>query len=575
MSTRLLLGMLFACLMPALAGAAPVLLFSDLTSAPRSGWSIDQPARGAAVTVWGHGFGDHRGGSSIRIGNQTLSEDSDYAIWGERWPTPFWQRITFWLREDMSPGDTHIVLSVDGQLSNPLAFRIRDGRIRFIAASGPDGDGSLTAPFNYLQASGSGGYVAGMQPGDIYYLRAGDYDSKANGGNSVLWIRDSEPSGSALAPIGLIAYPGERPRFRVDGYSVNFNGALQLSNAHTVTSGFAFDVEWRAVALSGSHHRFVGNDVLGLKGLHGAGTGTVVTGGSGNQILGNAIHGGRSGSRFDHATYFSGCADQVGNHLGWNYVYDNDFGRGPELSINHQDNRCAPGTQILKAHFVFNNIVDCRPQRAVAINVYDLSFDTGEAAPEPTYVYNNIFAHCGTLDLSDTSNVGWAPAVIANTADTRFYNNVLYATQYLAFSASAAVTSSHFRNNIVVMDSSAALDGRQHLYVDLDDQGKVVLSDNLFHDLGTRSTSAAGIDPGTNLIGADPRFVDPVQFDFGILPDSPAKDAGASNLLFEVPAPDYAPIERDIRFVLRDSAFDIGAFEQRTLIMVDGFESAQ
>lgn len=556
----------------ACVAARPVLLFSDLQSGPAAGWSAENPQRGAAVTVWGYGFGSTRGESTVSVGDRVLAADSDYAVWGEAWPTPFWQRITFWLNDSMTAGDTQITVTVDGRASNPLEFTIREGRIFFVHAGSSNGNGSVDSPFSYLQAGGGSGYVAAMQPGDIYYFRHGVYDTESNGGNSVLWIRDSEPSGSPGSPIALLAYPGEHPRFQVDSYDINFHNPLQLSNDHMVTAGFEFDSEWRAVSLAGDHHRFVGNDVVGLKGLHGQGTGTVVTRGGGSRILGNAIHGGRSGSRFDHATYFSGCADEVGNHLGWNYVHDNDFGRGPELSINHQGDRCEPGTEILKAHFVFNNIVDCSPQRAVAINVYDLSFDEGETPPEPTYVYNNVFANCGTLDLEDTDNVGWAATVIANTADTRFYNNVLYNSEYLGFRASGGIISSHFRNNIVVMDSSSLLDGRDDLYVDLEEPADVTLTDNLFHDKGTGTTSDAGIDAGANIVGPDPEFLNPAAFDFSIRTTSPAFNSGASDLLFEVPAPDYAPINRDIRFVLRNGPFDMGAFEQQMLIFVDRFQ---
>lgn len=517
--------------------------------------------RGAAISVWGTGLGANRGSSQITVGGVDLTADVDYATWGESWPTPFWQRITFWLNDQMVTGTTEITVTVDGKRSNPLAFSVRDGRILFVSASGATGDGTLEQPFDYTQAGGRSGFVDGMQPGDTYYFRQGRYDTEANGGNAILWLRNSEPSGSEARPIAMIAYPGEKPRLVNETYSVNFNKGVQFSNRHTVFSGFQFDSEWMAASLQGSYHRFVGNDLIGLKNKHGAGTAIITTGGSGNKILGNAIHGGRSRDRFDHATYFSGCAHEEGNHLGWNYVYDNDFGRGPELSINHQQNRCEPGTEILKAHFVFNNIVDCSPQRAVAINVYDLSYDAGEPEPEPTYVYNNLFLNCGTLDKSNTNHIGWAPAIIANTAHTRFYNNVLYNTEYLGFQVSGNILSTEFRNNIVVMNSSSPLDGRDDLYLNIDSPAHSHISNNLFFDMGDSVTDSTDIDALVNLLGEDPLFVNPAGLDFRLRVDSPAIDAGASDLLFEVPAPAYAPITRDIIFAPRQGAYDLGSYE--------------
>jgi len=53
----------------------PVLLFSDLTLAPSSGWSAATPTRGAVVTVWGRNLGLTRGSSTISVGDVALSAD--------------------------------------------------------------------------------------------------------------------------------------------------------------------------------------------------------------------------------------------------------------------------------------------------------------------------------------------------------------------------------------------------------------------------------------------------------------------------------------------------------------------
>jgi hypothetical protein len=64
----------------AFAADAPALLFSDLTSGPKTGWE-GSGAKGAAVTVWGKNFGQTRGSSYVAINGANLINDSDYAEW--------------------------------------------------------------------------------------------------------------------------------------------------------------------------------------------------------------------------------------------------------------------------------------------------------------------------------------------------------------------------------------------------------------------------------------------------------------------------------------------------------------
>ena len=543
------------------AAVEPTLLFLDLPSAPNHGWSATEPNKGAAITIWGHNLGSVRGNSYVSVGNYKLKADSDYASWGDSWPTPYWQKITFWLNDNIPQGPQAITVTIDGKVSNPLDFTVREGRIFYISPSGNAGDGSYDSPFLYTQAGGSAGYVSNMLPGDVYYFRTGVYNTKANGGASVLWIRDTEPSGTAASPIALIAYPGENPVISVETYSVNFKSGFQMNNQYMVISGFRFDSEYVAVNLSGDYLRLVGNELVGVKSKYGAGTGIVNTAGNGEVILGNSIHSGNSKDRFDHGSYFSGCSPVEGNRLGWNYYYNLDFGRGPLISINHQQDRCIPGVEIIKSHFIFGNIVDCSAQRATALNVYDLSYDLGEPEPEPTYVYNNLFVNCGTLDLSNQSNVGYAPALKANSGHARFYNNVIYNSEYIGFKVSNKVLSTYFQNNIIVMNSSSPLDGRDDKYVDDQSPASSVIRDNLFYDKGNSTTDASGIDAVLNIIGEDPKFNDPVNGNFTLSSSSPAINLGSNNLIFEVSPPAYAPIDRDITFMPRIGLIDLGAYE--------------
>ena len=541
----------------------PVLLFSDIESGPNSGWSAGEPGKGAAVTIWGSGFESNRGASFVTVNGTALTANVDYAVWGEYWPTEHFQKITFWLNDAVINGSGEITVTVDGVESNPLPFTVRAGTIHFITASNDGGDGSLDDPFDVDNASSD--WIDDMAPGDLYYFRdATIYDGEYNGGNSCIWIRRSETSGTAALPIALLAFPGEKPVFEIPTFSTNFNNALRLSNNYMVYAGFTIDSEWLGASIAGDFHRFIGNDVVGLKDFYGAGTGIVTTGdnnahtGDGNKILGNAIHGGNSQNRFDHAIYLSGCADNGGGEVGWNHFYDNDFGRGPIISINHQGNRCEP-SQVLDAHFVFNNIVDCSVQRATAINVFDLSFDTGEPEPEPTYVYNNVFISCGTFDGAD-NNVGYAPAIVHNAAGrARFYNNTLYDAGYVGFRI-RGVDDSQVKNNIIHMSADFA-GPTGNRYMSIDNEPVVSLSNNLYFGLGNYTTCADCALDQNNIDNLDPLFMDAGMLDFNLQPGSPAIDVGTDDLLFEVAPPSYAPVERDLNFTLRSSTPTLGTYD--------------
>lgn len=543
-----------------IALAEPVILYSDIESGPKNGWSSTEPQKGASVTIWGYGFGSERGQSYVSVNGVSLLSDNDYSNWGEQWPTPFYQRITFWLNDQMSDGLGEIRVNVNNQVSNSIPFTIRSGRIFFIQSENQGGIGNIDDPFDFSEAKSQSGWLTQMQPGDIYYFNgSAPYTEKVGGGNFHIWFRSSETSGTPDAPIAFLAYPTHKPLFLVDKpWSYDFQNAFYMENDYLVISGLSVDSPGNAIDVLGNYHRVVGNDFLATSVSSSVGKGIINVGGDGHIVLGNNVHGMTSGTRFDHGIYVTGCSPNDGVKLGWNYLNDNDFGRGPEIAINHQNNRC-PSDVYLKSHFIFNNIIYCNVQRGTAINVYDLSYDLGETEPEPTYFYNNLIVGCGTYDESDSEHIGWAPTLVHTNGHARFYNNTLYNSGFNGFSSRGDLKlSSYFQNNIVYMTPDYPSPSSNY-YVNVSDNN--YLSHNLYYGIGTYSECTTCLNDSDNISLQDPLFVDPANFNFALQEGSPAIGMGTGELLFEVAPPSYAPISRDIHHLYRHAGYEIGAFE--------------
>ncbi|MCF6300543.1 MAG: IPT/TIG domain-containing protein, partial [Proteobacteria bacterium] len=127
----------------------PVLLFSDLISAPASGWNSASPNKGAVVTIWGRYFGADRDTSFVTVNGVQLQANSDYVdTWGEyNNPVPFLQTITFQLNDSMTAGDGTISVTVGGITSNTIPFRINDSSIFFVDDVSGTGTGTFTDPW--------------------------------------------------------------------------------------------------------------------------------------------------------------------------------------------------------------------------------------------------------------------------------------------------------------------------------------------------------------------------------------------------------------------------------------------
>ncbi len=511
---------------------APVLLFSDLVAGANSGWSAADPNQGVAVTVWGHNLGNIRGTSYISVGAINLSGDGDYPeAWGQRGkPIPYLASITFFLNDSMTQGTQNISVTVDGVKSNSLPFNINSEAIYFIDnANSGAGLGTLLDPWSDPKS-----FVDAMAPGDVGYFRGGTYSEKYNGGKQNIWVRSTEAGGTVLNPIGFVGYPGEV--VIMDGVTngdANFHTSLQFeSGAITVSRMNILGI--KTAVSGGDDIRIVGNDMVGGT-VFFSGAGIIQIGGSRGRVYGNSVHGGTTANRLDHAIYISGCDPGGGNHLGWNYIHDNDFDRGPMVVINHQESRC-PSTEYVRSHKIFSNFVDCTGSPSRGIGVYDLSWDGGsETEPEAPIIFNNIVLGCGGTGQ---------PAMYQNAAHTEFINNTILGSEGDGIQIDGSrVISSKVVNNILDLATS----GGSYF---TGSGGQRTVSNNLYFGAG----AADGAD--TAPIEGDAKFtIDKTNWLFLLAADGAAIDGGLSSEATGI----VHDFNNNVRVV--GSSVDVGAVE--------------
>jgi len=167
---------------------------------------------------------------------------------------------------------------------------------------------------------------------------------------------------------------------------------------------------------------------------YASGTATIAAGGEskGGHILGNTIFGGATNWRFDHAIYLSNCPDEQGWVVDWNYIYDNNFARGPQIVINHQPPRCGTGLEnkSLASHYVRHNTVDTSfyRGRCIGINSFGWDPDLNPDAPEWSYIENNDLIDCGFVG-TEVDNFGdrrSGPAISVARGGAFIQNNRLF-----------------------------------------------------------------------------------------------------------------------------------------------------
>jgi hypothetical protein len=532
----------------ALQAQAPKLFFSDLEGGPKTGWE-GSTTKGAAVTVWGKGFGYPRGSSYVTVNGVNLTNATDYAEWGAVGPARDQERITFWLNSGCQDGAGTITVTVDGVASNALPFTVRGGDIYFVAKDGNDNNngrydsdqGVWDGPWLHFYKTNSQDNTV-LQGGDIVYVRAGIYDD-IDEQSSMIYLRALNYS--AGAPLAVVGYPGEYP---VLGPSATIGVYMgDGTSSYLQWHKMIWENPSYSFKLRGNDFRLVGNifrnntaDVW--TGVIGGGTAWDV------KILGNLFKD-LGYDKYKHVIYIKGKTDvshpMENIEVGWNefdnvigdgggeaesgggiidvkglndqypvrnyVIHDNLFHDSHYVNVLHVTGDC------YDVHF-YNNVVWNVSHYARGASKGALKW-AAKPATDRLYQYNNTFYDVGSTGIVEDISFVW----VENGNTLRSMNNIFYSVNNEPY--------------VQVVETGSALNSTNDLY---------------YGNPGAPSGSGLTI---TNTVTEDPQFVGIANHDFRLQATSPAKDAGTSGV--------NPALTRDYNSIARpqDGGYDIGAYE--------------
>jgi IPT/TIG domain len=544
---------LFLLLPLGLAAQTPRIFFSDLESGPNIG---GQGNKGAWVTIWGKGFGNERGASTVTVGGGAVAA---YPVWTDT-------KIIFQLGLAAKTGS--IVVNVRGKdgnrSSNGVPFTVRAGKIYFVAVKGSDrGRGTFIAPWkSIVRAKDS------MAPGDITYIEDGVRQDTEDNFTAVLSMdrRGSSNSGKPGAPKALVAYPGARVTIGKEhglAYAIRTPN-IDAREDYWVLSQLHIIGGTQAMDIGGVGWRVVGNE-MECPGADGQVGCVEASGANQMRFYGNEVHNAGmrpTSSKFYHAVYFSTDSNHI--DVGWNHIHDNFTCRALQF---HSSPLCQP---------------DCGANDKTGSNQYDLhvhdnlihgdncngiNFATVDPSKGVVEAYNNVIYHVGLMDPKGDGGAfsciyvaGITNHGAEGTGTVEVFNNTLYdcgvnnsrnaggSRGAFAVGGGPRSLTMRLRNNIVQQSGG-------EIYLD-GNKGQISGDKNLWF--------GAGSGPGQtqNNINADPQFVNTGGGDFHLRSSSPAKDAGAAIAPNNPVVPGSTqPTDKDGVARPQGKAFDLGAYE--------------
>jgi hypothetical protein len=547
--------LLFLLLSPAMffgQSAPPSLFFSDLESGPKTG---GQNNKGVWVTIWGKGFGATQGTSTVTVGGGAVD---NYPLWSDT-------KITFQLGAAAASGS--IIVNVSGiGSSNGVPFSVRPGNIFFVATTGNDANtGSFASPWQtVVNAKNS------MSAGDTTYLENGVSQTSQDNFTAYLSMdkQGASNSGTAAAPMAIVAYPGATATIGVAG---GLHYAIRTPNIGTnedywVISQLHIIGGTQSMDVSGTGWKIVGNEMQcpGADDQVGC---FEMSGGDHVKFYGNEVHNAGinpTSSKFYHAVYFSTDSNHI--DVGWNHIHDNFTCRALQF---HSSPLCSPscgaadttGFDMFDLH-VHDNLIH-------GDNCNGINFATVDPSKGTVEAYNNVIYHVGLMDplqlgasFSCIYVAGITNNGVAGTGNVQVFNNTV---SDCAANNSANASGSRGAFGVGGGPANLIMNLRNNIAYQL--TGEIYLDGSLAQITGDHNLwfglSAAPTQTVSN-ITSDPLFVNQTAADYHISGTSPAKDAGVTVLPANpfVPNPGAA-IGNDKDGVLRPqgTAFDLGAYE--------------
>jgi len=380
---------------PALWAQAPVLFFSDIASGPNTG---GENGNGAYVTIYGNYFGAYQDTSTATAGGAAMV---NCKIWGAAWL--WYQKIACQLGPGAASGD--LVVTVDGQSSNPLPFTVTAGNIYFVSTAGSDNNsGSFASPWGTLLNARNL-----MQPGDIAYAMNGvsqsnddgtGWDSALllSGGGQGNWCSASGP------PRALVAYPGATVTIgNSTGGSPDFGLRTSDCQGNYVFAGIAFRGQAPAQPGSGANYRFVASDITCPYTL-GTGGGACFGTSQASYICfyGNHVYnaGAANASALFQGVYFSTDSNYV--DMGWNLVENVHGCRGVQV---HSSPLGSGGPSDPTGHDQYS--ISIHDNTIHDTQCDGIAVDTVDPSQGPISLYNNVVYNAGEGPANPEDSGGW------------------------------------------------------------------------------------------------------------------------------------------------------------------------
>ncbi|HET7009177.1 MAG TPA: choice-of-anchor Q domain-containing protein [Anaerolineales bacterium] len=511
----------------ATSSGTPRVFFTDLESGPNTGGQDDL---GAFISIYGEGFGATQGNSTVTMGGQEVAR---YILWGENNAVARGlDMIVVQPGPNVTTGD--IIVTVDGQSSNPLPFTVRSGNIYFVTPDAPNAEdanpGTYAEPFQTLYRPRQV-----MQAGDIVYLKGGTFSTSdpANPGwDAVLLLHpETDPNGTADRPVAYIGYPGDRPL--IDAPEPLRRGIyMDQGMMYYIIANLAFTQGLAPyegmLQMGGNGHRAVGNY------LHDALSSTAmgIAGNSAHyQILGNLIsNNGQDNWEDGVGFYIQGFGTNEDVDFGWNEIRDQRGRRAIQL-FGHEDGDRMDNVRI------HDNLISSSLQ--LRNNILLGGSDGGTDVLGTIYVYNNIIVG------SD-----WEGLRVNDPQGTVFIqNNVLYDNGSLGPDSHAQIHIERAGAGLVTVQNNIVYAESGQTYFEFGpgaDPSALNASHNLVYNAGACPAWDAGC------VNADPLFSDIASLDFRLQAGSPAVDAGMDTGVVG----DFAGIARP-----QGGAYDVGAYE--------------